>query len=83
MERYDLDRCEMVLRRLDDYLDGELPLDETGAVQKHLERCVSCSARFAAEGVILRTVRAELQRVAAPAHLLARVSIALDQARLR
>jgi anti-sigma factor (TIGR02949 family) len=83
MERDSESTCETVLRRLDDYLDDELSLAELREVQAHLAQCVPCAARFAAEGVILRAVRAKLQRVAAPAHLLARVSIALDQVQLR
>ncbi len=39
-------KCEQILEQLSLYLDGELPADESKAVQKHLKTCPECAALF-------------------------------------
>jgi mycothiol system anti-sigma-R factor len=39
-------RCEHVLERLWDFLDGELPAEDEAAVKKHLEICNRCYPQY-------------------------------------
>lgn len=39
-------RCEHVLERLWDFLDGELPPEDEAAVKKHLEICNRCYPQY-------------------------------------
>jgi anti-sigma factor (TIGR02949 family) len=38
-------RCEEALRRLADFLSGELTTDEHAEVEHHMERCRACFSR--------------------------------------
>ena len=80
MDRVERDACELVLRRLDDYLDRELSAAEMDVVTEHLEQCVRCAMVFSGEADLLQVIRAKLQRLAVPVGLFARVSDVLDQA---
>lgn len=42
--------CEEALRRLLEFIDGELPAGEEGAVERHLRTCRSCFSRLEFEG---------------------------------
>jgi mycothiol system anti-sigma-R factor len=76
MDRY---TCEETFRRLDDYLDRELPAAETERVQRHLETCAWCAREFRFEASVLSQVREKVGRLSAPPDLMARVSLALQQ----
>jgi hypothetical protein len=39
-------RCEEAIARLWDFLDGELPPDQEGAVLRHLEVCNRCYPQY-------------------------------------
>jgi Putative zinc-finger len=80
MDRVERDACELVLRRLDDYLDRELSATEMDVVTEHLEQCLQCAMAFSREEDLLQAIRAKLRRLAVPAGLFARVSDVLDQA---
>lgn len=60
------DVCGEVFRRLDDYLDRELPEGELEAIRAHLRGCAGCAAEFRFESGWLRGVRAKLRRLARP-----------------
>ena len=79
MANIDRYTCEETFRRLDDYLDRELTPQELQLVREHLEVCAVCAAEYAFEASVLKQVRAKLQRVAAPADLLAKIRRALRQ----
>ena len=74
-----LDRytCLETVRRLDDYLDRELSKGETIEVERHLEVCDQCLARFRFEGAVLDQLRGKLRRVSVPERLVARLRSAL------
>lgn len=79
MANIDRYTCEEAFRRLDDYLDRELTPHELQLVREHLEVCAVCAAEYAFEASVLKQVRVKLQRVAAPADLLAKIRRALRQ----
>jgi len=59
-------KCEDVIRRLDDHLDGRLPEDDRRRVEAHLEECPGCR-REAEELRALTEAAAALPRSLAPA----------------
>jgi anti-sigma factor (TIGR02949 family) len=71
-----LDRvtCEDAFRKIDDYLDRELSDEELARIGAHLEICAACASEFEFERSVLDGVRAKLRRVAAPPHLLSKIS---------
>ena len=77
--------CEQTVRRLWDYLDGELSTADFAAVDAHLAHCDRCPPHFAFERRFLQAVRdaraniATLDRVGL-AQLRARVIDTLDAA---
>jgi len=74
-----LDRytCLETVHRLDDYLDRELSGSETIEVERHLEVCDRCLARFRFEAAVLDQLRGKLRRVSVPETLVARLRLAL------
>jgi anti-sigma factor (TIGR02949 family) len=74
-----LDRytCLETVRRLDDYLDRELSASERLEVERHLETCDRCLARFQFEAAVLDELRTKLRRVSAPDTLAERLRNAL------
>jgi anti-sigma factor (TIGR02949 family) len=74
-------RCHEVLRRLDDYLDRELALDEIEAVERHLEACAQCAREARSETAVLQAVRDKLRRVQIPPDLAFRIHGALSHPR--
>jgi anti-sigma factor (TIGR02949 family) len=74
-----LDRmtCEEAFRRLDDYLDRELSLDEMRQVDEHLRTCEVCTSEFVFEASVLTEVRRKLRSLSAPPDLLARIAARL------
>ncbi|HJU87943.1 MAG TPA: zf-HC2 domain-containing protein [Gemmatimonadaceae bacterium] len=73
--------CEETFRRLDDYVDRELSVDETHRVQEHLRTCAMCAGEYAFEANVIAEVRSKLRRIEAPADLLRRISRRLASAR--
>lgn len=74
MSRLDRMTCEETFRVLDDFLDRELSPEEMQRVQAHLDTCAACTREFQFEASVIASVRAKLERIAAPADLLARIS---------
>ena len=77
---FNLYTCREALQRLDDYIDRELPPQETERVRRHLRLCHACAKKFAFEMDIVEGVRAKLRRIEAPSDLLAKISAVLRQA---
>ena len=49
--------CEEAVKRLNEYLDHEMPLEERAVVLKHLEICRSCLSRFSFEQTLVISLR--------------------------
>ena len=73
--------CEEAFRRLDDYLDRELSVEETTLVREHLEICAGCAREFSFEESLLRGVRSKLRQIELPESLQARILSVLNKAR--
>lgn len=80
MERLDRYTCDEALRRLEDYLDGELTPADLRKVREHLDTCGPCTTQFTFEAAVLRGVREKLKHTDLPPDLLARVRRMLDDA---
>jgi anti-sigma factor (TIGR02949 family) len=80
MDRLDRYTCDQALRRLEDFLDGELTRADLRKVQEHLDTCVPCTSQFAFEAAVLRSVREKLQRTDLPPGLLTRIRAMLGDA---
>ncbi len=55
--------CRETLKRLDDYLDGELSSRENRMVSSHLKICQACAEKFAFERDFTDALRLKLQLV--------------------
>ncbi len=66
-------QCQEAVKRLTEYLSDELDAPETEAVQNHLSQCKGCFAKFHFEDTLLRTIRAKVEKVQAPAILRDRI----------
>lgn len=73
--------CEEAFRRLDDYLDRELSVEETTLVREHLEICAGCAREFSFEESLLRGVRSKLRQIELPESLQARILSVLNKER--
>jgi mycothiol system anti-sigma-R factor len=62
-------RCEHVLARLWEYLDGELPSAEDTAVRKHLEVCAECYPKYNFQRAYLEYARRIREKEHAPPEL--------------
>ena len=71
--------CEEAFRRLDDFVDRELPPEEMECVRTHLERCAGCADEFRFEQRVLDELRAKLRRIRAPAELRRRITDLLNR----
>ena len=80
-QHFDRYTCEEMLRRLDDYLDRELSLDEIRRVEEHLHDCEACVREFGFEASVLSAVREKLRDVNVPDTLLDRVAMSLARER--
>jgi len=72
--------CKEAFRRLSDYIDRELTVDEMEAVRQHLEKCTECAEEFHFEGNVVRCVKEKLARIDLPCDLLDQLRAALDAA---
>jgi anti-sigma factor (TIGR02949 family) len=71
--------CEEAFRRLDDFLDRRLSLEETTLVEEHLRVCEACTREFTFESSVLAGVKRNLRQLTAPPDLLARVLARLSE----
>lgn len=62
-------RCEEALARLMEYIDGELPAEEQGAVKAHLDICDRCYPRYDFQRAYHEFTRRIQERDHAPAGL--------------
>ena len=69
--------CEQTFRRIQDFLDRELSIEELVLVQEHLDGCGICAEEYRFEASVLRWVGRSLNEVQVPEDLFERVSIAL------
>lgn len=75
-ERYD---CEEAFRRLDEFVDRELPPEQMECVRTHLERCAGCAREFDFETAMLEDLREKLRRIQAPEELRERIARLLER----
>lgn len=80
MDRLGRCTCDEALRRLEDYLDGELASHALRMVHEHLDTCASCTAQFQFEASLLKGIRQRLQRPDLPPDLVSRIRRMLDEA---
>ena len=66
MSDHDCYSCEEALKRLDDYVDRELSIDEIDEVKTHLQACKGCSEHFSFEVRVVEEVRRKLERLDIP-----------------
>jgi len=52
--------CEEAIKRLNEYLDHQLTVDERVVVIKHLEICKPCLSRFTFEQDLIVSIRTKL-----------------------
>lgn len=71
-------KCLDVKRLMPSYLDGAVTRSEMSALQKHMDSCVTCSARYVALQRTQRLVGA-LARKPAPPDLALRIRVALSK----
>jgi len=79
MSRLDAYTCHEAFRRLDDFVDRELPPEEMSLVSEHLETCAMCADEFEFEAVVLAEVRSKVQRISAPPDLMDRIRLRLGR----
>jgi anti-sigma factor (TIGR02949 family) len=73
--------CEETFRRLDDYVDRELPLGERQRVEAHLADCLDCAREYRFEQSVIENLRDTLRRLDVPTDLARKVADQLEQAR--
>jgi anti-sigma factor (TIGR02949 family) len=78
MDRY---TCHEAFRRLDDYLDRELPAEQMEGVREHLETCAICASEFEFEQTVMDDVRGKLRRIRVPGDLVSRIAALIAHAR--
>lgn len=72
--------CEEAFRRLDDFLDRRLSIEETTLVEEHLRVCEACTREFAFEASVLKGIRHKLRQLPVPPDLLAVILARLSSA---
>lgn len=65
--------CEEAFRRLDDFLDRRLTVEETRLVEEHLQICAACTREFTFEASVLNGVKRKLRHLETPSDLLRKV----------
>lgn len=73
--------CEEMFRRLDDFVDRELPPEQIARVQEHLDSCAACAEEYAFEAEVLAEVRRKLRRITVPESFLQRLTATLARER--
>ncbi len=77
MEALGMIRCEDAMRKLWDFLDGELAEDEREALKKHLEVCNRCYPAYDFQRAYLDYTRRLATREQAPSELRKRLFMKL------
>jgi anti-sigma factor (TIGR02949 family) len=77
-DQYD---CHEAFRRLDDFVDRELPPEQMERVQAHLEICAICASEVRFEATVLDELRGKLRRISVPTGLMDRISARIARAR--
>ena len=62
-------QCQEAVKRLTEFLSHELQPGEEEKVQRHLQECRGCFARFHFEETLLRTIRQRADAMRAPGGL--------------
>jgi hypothetical protein len=70
-----------MLRRLDDFVDRELPEHEMQLAREHLETCAACVSEFGFAASMLDELKLKLRRIDVSDDFLQRVAERLAQAR--
>ena len=70
--------CEEARRRLDAYVDGELPGEEARAVERHVAGCDRCAEVLGFERTLLEGLKKRIRETDVPAGLRDRIESALD-----
>jgi anti-sigma factor (TIGR02949 family) len=73
--------CEVILQRVDDYIDRELAPGDVRMVERHIAGCVHCAGRQRFQASMVREIRRRLRRIRVPGTLLARIQLRLDAER--
>ncbi|HEY6794641.1 MAG TPA: mycothiol system anti-sigma-R factor [Kineosporiaceae bacterium] len=71
--------CGEVLRRLHEYLDGELDLDGIAKISQHLDECGPCLSEYDLDLFVKALVRRTCGCERAPAELRARIMTKISQ----
>ena len=71
--------CQEAYRRIDDYLDKELPAEEIQLVAEHLEFCLMCASEFKYEATLIEAVRKKFNLISEPSGLFAKISRSLTE----
>lgn len=71
--------CHRAMRRLFDFLDGELSTADDAAIRAHLDGCRSCFAHAEFERAVLGALRTQRDGTALPESTRARVIAALQE----
>lgn len=72
--------CEEMFRKVDDYLDRRLSVEEMRLVEAHLETCARCTHEYRFEATVIAQVRDKLHRLDVPADFAARLHARLSKA---
>jgi anti-sigma factor (TIGR02949 family) len=73
-------KCDEAKRRIDLFIDGELPVSENMQVLEHLNDCSACAGVYEGEKKLRSTFRAQLATVRAPVQLTKRITMAIRPA---
>ncbi|MCA1596624.1 MAG: zf-HC2 domain-containing protein [Chloroflexi bacterium] len=71
--------CRAVVRRLDEYLDGELNPLEMSLIRMHLHLCERCGPRYQFEKALLASIRRKSASLTAPQKLGERINQAIGE----
>jgi mycothiol system anti-sigma-R factor len=75
--------CSEVLKRLYEYLDGELANHDLGKVKQHLHECGPCLTEYDVDQMLKRLVRRSCGGDCAPDDLRARIMVQITTVRLQ
>jgi mycothiol system anti-sigma-R factor len=75
------DRCQEVLERAFEYLDGEMPELDCEAVREHLAECLSCVEQLREDEKLKRVIREGCPCEEAPERLRARIILRITEVR--
>jgi len=74
---------KVIQERLTAYLDQELGVSESLALERHLDICADCQRKYAEQRAVSERLKEAALYFDAPAHLARRINAALPQGRLR